>query len=411
MDRAAKGPRVAGPGGIPPRLVAWFERLAANEVRWTLLRAPESLRGLDGDVDVLVHPADAVKARDLAAAQGFVALPYGDPAQLHAVAYDRSSRRYIWLDVRHALAVGPYALPVEAILAASSSNSDGLAVLPDSWLLWLVLLTDVIERSGVPPRHRDRLARLANTSPSPPVALTTIARNFGIDTDRLVDDVAAGRWTAVARAAPRTFVPPLPSRLRGKLLRIRRAWTLRGASVAVIGPDGAGKSTLVRGLADTFPLPTAVSYMGLTGGRLATADRLRVPGLVFLTRAAVIWARYLDSLRLRALGRTVVFDRSVLDASVPSGWALSPVARFSRRVQGRICPRPQLVLVLDAPGDVLHVRSGEYDADTLERWRRAYRRVADRLARAALLDATASPDDVLAEANSLLWRLFGERWR
>src|ERR1039458_6018053 len=52
----------------------------------------------------------------------------------------------------------------------------------------------------------------------------------------------------------------------------------------------------------------------------------------------------------RLHGRVVLFDRYTLDAMVPSGAAIGPLACLSRRVQGHACPRPDVVLVLDASG-------------------------------------------------------------
>ena len=39
----------------------------------------------------------------------------------------------------------------------------------------------------------------------------------------------------------------------------------RGVSLAVLGPDGAGKSTLVDGLVAALPLATKVHYLGVFG--------------------------------------------------------------------------------------------------------------------------------------------------
>ena len=40
----------------------------------------------------------------------------------------------------------------------------------------------------------------------------------------------------------------------------------------------------------------------------------------------------------------------------------------------RLVPRPDRIVVLDAPGEVLHARKGEHDPETLERWRQGYLR-------------------------------------
>jgi thymidylate kinase len=191
---------------------------------------------------------------------------------------------------------------------------------------------------------------------------------------------------------------------------VAKLWTRRGVSVAVVGPDGAGKTTLIEGLAEILPFETRVLYMGLTGGRLPRADALRIPGVVLATRLMVLFGRYGAGLYHRAHGRTVLFDRYPLDASVPSGKPLRPLARVSRRVQGAVVPGPDLVLLLDAPGATYYARKKEYDARLLEEWRAAYRRLAARRRSVEILDASRPPDVVRRDAAALIWQKYRDRW-
>ena len=135
--------------------------------------------------------------------------------------------------------------------------------------------------------------------------------------------------------------------------------------MALLGPDGAGKSTLSESLRRSSVFPSRQVYMGLTGGWLRHVDRLRVPGIVRVGRLLVIWGRYLRGQYHVYRGRLVVFDRYVLDAEVPPPYPLGPFGRLARRIDGRSCPPPDLVLILDAPGTVMHQRKGEYTPETL----------------------------------------------
>jgi thymidylate kinase len=187
--------------------------------------------------------------------------------------------------------------------------------------------------------------------------------------------------------------------------------TRRGIAVGVIGPDGAGKTTLVNGLRDALPFPTRILYMGLTGGRLPRADALRVPGVVLAARLAILWLRWAVGLYHRARGRVVLFDRYTFDGTVPSGRRQRMLARASRRLQARACPQPDLVLLLDASGDTMHARKGEYEPERLEEWRAAYGRLGGRLARLEVLDAEQPVDAVRRDALAAIWRCYAERWR
>src|SRR5205085_4932553 len=137
----------------------------------------------------------------------------------------------------------------------------------------------------------------------------------------MLELAAAGDWERL-EALPIAGSPSAPSaleRFTGAVDRVQRLWTRRGLGVAVIGPDGAGKTTLVGELSESLWFESELMYMGLTGGRLPRADALRVPGVVLTARLAIIWVRWSVGMYHRLRGRIVLFDRYVLDGTVPSG--------------------------------------------------------------------------------------------
>ena len=129
----------------------------------------------------------------------------------------------------------------------------------------------------------------------------------------------------------------------------------------------------------------------VTGGWLRRVDKLRIPGVVRIGRLLVIWGRFLRGLALSAAGRLVIFDRYIYDAEVPTPYHLGPAARLARWIDGHACPGPDVTILLDAPGEVMFQRKGEYDGATLEHWRQRFlgvrRRVPDlvRLSRRRIL--------------------------
>jgi thymidylate kinase len=225
--------------------------------------------------------------------------------------------------------------------------------------------------------------------------------------------VREGDWVKLNTLASNRSAParPTPQRLAAAGSRLAGVWTRRGLSVAIMGPDGAGKTTLVNGLRASLPFPTRVLYMGLTGGRLPRADALRVPGLVLAARLTLLWVRYGVGVYHRARGRIVLCDRHTLDGKVPSGAVLGPLARLSRRVQTLAVPRPELVLLLDASGASMHSRSEEYDPARLEEWRHAYRRLRGSVRVLEVLDAEQPADAVRRDAQARIWQCYVERWR
>jgi thymidylate kinase len=203
----------------------------------------------------------------------------------------------------------------------------------------------------------------------------------------------------------------VPNRVATVADWIRGLWTWRGVSVAIMGPDGAGKTTLIDGLRTTLPFPTRVVYMGLTGGRLPRADALRVPGVVLAARLLLLWVRYGVGLYHRARGRIVLFDRYTLDGKVPSGAQLTALGRLSRRVQAVTVPRAELLLLLDASGATMHSRKGEYSAARLEEWRHAYRRLRRGGRDLQVVNAEQPAEGVRRDAQAHIWGCYAQRWR
>jgi thymidylate kinase len=175
-----------------------------------------------------------------------------------------------------------------------------------------------------------------------------------------------------------------------------------------VGPDGAGKTTLVTALQDKLPFETRTIYMGLTGGRIPYADALRIPGLVLAARLALLGTRYALGLYHRSRGRIVLFDRYTLDGTVPSGARLGPLGRLSRRVQAAAFAAPDLVLFLDASGATMHNRSGEYSQERLEEWRGAYRRLRRSVRSLEVVDAERPADVVRRDAQQRIWRRYAD---
>lgn len=379
---------------------------------WTLLR-PESSLDADGDIDALVRPTDLSRVVAAMTDRGFVRVPHGDPAEAHLVGHDPVLASFLWVHVQTRVRAPRLELDTETLLRASR-RPEGSAVplLDSSWLFWVLVVHTIVARGSVPDRHR---SSLRSTAPAGAEVAEDVRHRLdavGVGADTIVHLASSGDWDGLERLASALPAPvPVVERLTGRFVALRRARTRRGLSVAVVGPDGAGKSTLVEGLERSLPLPTSTAYMGLTGGRMPLADRLRVPGVVFAARVAILWVRYLRVVARRAVGDVVLVDRYTFDGRVPSGVRLGPVRRRTRAMEASVVPRPDVLFVLDAPGAVMFDRKGEYDAATLETWRGAYRRIADEVDGAIVLDATQPATTVLGQAQQHVWRRFAERWR
>lgn len=221
-------------------------------------------------------------------------------------------------------------------------------------------------------------------------------------------------------------------------------------SVALIGPDGAGKSAVSRALVESSLFPFKAIYMGdnleacnfalptsrllgyfrkrrharnsnetQAGGQSSAKDS-KTASLRQILWAVVRlmnflgeeWYRQLLSWSYQLLGYIVLYDRHFLfDFSLDG--VDSDVLAFERRLHRWILtqfyPRPNLVVYLDAPAEVLFTRKGEKSLEELERRRQAFLRQATQFRNFVLVDCTQPLNKVCADICRLIAEYSGRR--
>lgn len=214
----------------------------------------------------------------------------------------------------------------------------------------------------------------------------------------------------------------------------------RGFTVALVGADGAGKSTvsqLLRGTtalgmpiksiymgvnldASSLMLPTTLALLtykkrrgrrpDLTASRSLEASRgvetvlLRTAkdGARLALWSAEEWLRQGIAWWHCRNGNIVVFDRHFLADYYHSDIAgRGPRRGLFARLHGwmllHFYPKPGLVICLDAPGEVLYARKPEASPEWLEQRRRQYLELAPVVPAHTVVDATQDLERVVAQ--------------
>ncbi len=397
-----------------------FTALERTGITYCVLRdgdcAEELMRG--GEIDLLVRGSEFERFRAQAADLGLVSFPLsGRSPHRFFVTYLEDGSSWLKLDVVTRIVFG-HPLPTMATRLGDeclvSRQKQGNVFVPAPEMEFVSLLLHcVLDKKRFDPRHRDRLRVLAGTLGASP-RLRELLAAYGPrseDPSRLLDAVVAGDWEAIL-SQREEFAARLGScfsnsiaRLRARLLRrvdvLRGLFRRRAPCVAILAPDGAGKSTLVEGLKDHFPLAVESIYMGLYSKNRRRIGSL--PGLGLLLNLWFFHSRWLKAHLSMMKGRLVLFDRYCYDLLLPPARKGGFLSAWRRRILGSCCPRPDVLVILDAPGEVLFARKKEHSPELLERQRQGYLSIADRVPGAVVVDATHSAQAVRCQVERTIW--------
>ena len=226
-------------------------------------------------------------------------------------------------------------------------------------------------------------------------------------------------------------------------------------TVALIGPDGAGKTTISERLVHELDVPVKRIYMGVNldsstlllpttrllarvmharrqrpgpeAGRPAEPERDARGGELRRVAASLRagarlsvwlseeWSRQLVAWYYAKLrGHVVVFDRHFYADYFETGIeSTEGREQLSTRIHlfllEHAYPKPDLVICLDAPAEVLFERKPETPVDWLRRRREEYLALEQRVPHFARVDATRPTDEVARDVALLILRFREER--
>jgi thymidylate kinase len=261
-------------------------------------------------------------------------------------------------------------------------------------------------------------------------ATALLAQSYGERSARfLVEAGTTGRWGELEAATPglrrnlaMRQICNHPLRTFGSFLADARRVVNRfsrppGLTVVLCGADGCGKSTigglLSESLTSTFPEAKSRRFHWkppvFSGRRQAerapVADphaktpRNRMSSLLFF---AIHWLEFVLGSHLRIppitfRGGLVLIDRYYYDFFVDQRRYRLNVPRWVVRLGLVFIRKPDLVMLLDAPAEVLLARKQELSAEEILRQRNAYLATVRELPNGHAINAAQSPEQVVAE--------------
>ena len=379
-------------------------------IPYTLLRARPA-GGFDGsDLDLLVDEALIHQCRNLLQQRGFV--PGPSPSAFKMVMLRYQQGRLLCLDIHwKAAQYGIVYMNASRMLSRRVESDRLFHLSPEDELMHLVF-HNFLRKGKLRSSSLEQILTLLQ-SPLDRRYLEEHLDEFGMRKafDAVTAWVAARdanmeRGARVRRALFRAALRAQPGNLGRYLVRragIRRGASSRGGLVALVGPDGSGKSTLVRTLrqrASAIPnlkldttylgpwgqmklsLVPALRRLGMTpavqpvGLHVATyRDRRSLRGSIGSLKGYVFYAaiyveliyRYLTSVFLRVRkGHWVIADRYITDLRYL--YKERPIRNYGlvRRLLCAIFPKPDLMIILDNKPEVIVSRKNQLAAGQIE---------------------------------------------
>lgn len=290
-----------------------------------------------------------------------------------------------------------------------------------------------VDKEVLEAAHGEYLSAVAGEDPEG--AAREIERFWsGDQAGALLRAVPSGRWNEVRarlpelRAAMHRALPSKRVLLGAELARgLRRLRRPTGLFVVFLGPDGSGKSSVIDTLIRRgVPAFRRIHYthfrprLGLPKGDGAPTTRphgkrarRRLASVIKLGYyVADYLAGYVAQIRPRlSFSTLVIFDRYYHDILVdPQRYRYGGPVTLAQTLR-HLVPSPDLVILLDAPAEVVHARKQEVPLAETVRARQEYLSLINSLPQGRVVDASRPLEQVVAAVEDAILQRAAEMTR
>jgi len=253
------------------------------------------------------------------------------------------------------------------------------------------------------------------------------------DVNQIAESAETNNWQIVRenlaqlqRSIHRKLVFSVKSYWREFKRKVYRVLEPTGAWVAFLGADGSGKSTVIKSVQEQLaPVFRKTAYyhlrpyfLSLKSHDIAVVTNPHASekrGLIAsIAKLILFWldytSGYFADIRWRKVYSTfVLFDRYYHDLLVDTKRYRYGAPLWIAEIIAKLIPMPDILILLDAPPDVLQARKQEVSYEESSRQQKEYLKIMRSIKNAAIVDGSQPSEDVVRNVNKIILSYMADR--
>jgi len=432
-----------------------FKQLNDSNINYALLRSLDSLYHSD-DIDLLCEPKHIPQLRTILIELGFVEIKSpGHKPHIFFILFDFESGKWIKFDIVHQINFGfpykTYKTQLSKEFLATKLIEKDIYVLSKESEFLLLTMHALLDKNCVESKYNERLLHLYTSSDFKHSMISTYLSQLSISLNpKLLQQPNSETREVLCRQL--SITSNTPHKIGRFFYTYFRGLLNPKLTIALIGPDGVGKSTVISELSNSFPLGIKSVYMGWSDHEntlklptskwlyrrynktktspiteasadnaspqkeqvMASTQKIhwkQFPGIV--NEIAEQYTRYFYAKYYKFRGAFVLYDRYVYDQFIFNSTAkeeeIKPQDKILAKFFKHFFPEPNLTILLAGDAELIHQRKNELPAEEIAKRIALYEKIGSTMKNFHVIDVNVELKLEIKHITQIIWQEFKNR--